>query len=218
MSESHDIIYIGDPQCSWCWGIAEEMQKVEAFVTRHDINFTIMVGGLRTGGGQAWDQQFKDTLRHHWQQVTIRSGQNFGYGLFDLPEFNYDTEPACRAVVAAKNLITNSNLPSTSLLKFFVATQQKFYVQNQDPKQVEFYNTICSDIGLDFAEFETLFTSDEMKAQAQAEFDITRKWGVSGYPTLIYSDGQQLFMISSGFQKSETIISTITQLIGIKNQ
>uniref|UniRef100_A0A2A4YYG7 DsbA family protein n=1 Tax=OCS116 cluster bacterium TaxID=2030921 RepID=A0A2A4YYG7_9PROT len=215
MSESRDVIYIGDPQCSWCWGIAEEMKKIQTFVTGHDMNFTIIVGGLRVGGGQAWDAEFKDMLRHHWQQVNQRSGQPFDYGLFDLPEFDYDTEPSCRAVVTAKNLIVNSDLTVDSLLDFFVAIQHKFYVGNQDPKQLEFYASICSDLGLDFAEFSKLYQSEDIKGQTTAEFNITRNWGVSGYPTILYTDGKQLYMVSSGFQKADSIIENMQQLIGL---
>lgn len=215
MSESHDIIYIGDPQCSWCWGIAKEMQKIQAFTLRNDMNFTIIVGGLRVDGSQPWDDEFKGFLRQHWQQVTTRTDQPFGYELLNLPEFDYNTEPACRAVVAAKNLIADSDLPISSVLSFFVAIQHKFYVDSQDPKQIEFYNTICSDLGLDFAKFSQLFNSDEIKSQTTAEFNITRNWGVSGYPTIIHSDGKQLSMISSGYQKSDSIIETMQQLIGL---
>ena len=215
MSESRDIIYVGDPQCSWCWGIAEEMQKIQAFTTSNDMNFTIIVGGLRVGGGQAWDTEFKDMLRHHWQQVNQRSGQAFGFGLFDLPEFDYDTEPACRAVVAAKNLIVNSDISVDSLLDFFVAIQRKFYVDNQDPKQIEFYNSICGDLGLDFAAFSKLYVSEDIKNQTIAEFNITRNWGVSGYPTILYTDGKQLYVVSSGYEKSGAVIENMQQLIGL---
>lgn len=212
MSEQQDIIYIGDPQCSWCWGIAEEMKKVQAFARHHKINFTIMVGGLRVGGGQPWDDEFKNMIKHHWEQVTIRSGQKFGYELFDRPHFNYDTEPACRAVVAAKNIIAQHELENNLVLNFFVAIQQKFYVQSQDPTELSFYKSICSEVGIDFDEFTTAFTSDEIKQQTEAEFNITRNWGVTGYPTIVYSDGTQLYMISSGYQKSESIIENLKQL------
>lgn len=213
MSDSQDIIYIGDPMCSWCWGISEELKHVQQFARHHKINFNIMVGGLRPGGGQAWDDEFKDMLKHHWQQVNIRSGQDFGYDLFDLPAFDYDTEPACRAVVAAKNLIVNSDKHTDLLLDFFIAIQHKFYVQSQDPKQLAFYESICADLELDFAIFGQLFESAEIKAQTTAEFNIIRKWGVSGYPTLVYSDGTQLYMLCSGYQKSASIIESIEQLI-----
>ncbi|MCJ8323294.1 MAG: DsbA family protein [Rhizobiales bacterium] len=212
MSKIKDIIYVGDPQCSWCWGIAAEMQAVFDFARSRDINFAIMVGGLRVGGGQAWDDEFKQFLRHHWQQVSQRSGQKFGDALFDLAAFNYDTEPACRAIVAAKNQCQNLQLDSQIVLDFFVATQKKFYVDSQDPKQVDFYQTICSELGLDFEIFSELFSSAEIKAQTTAEFNISRNWGVTGYPTLLASDGEQLQLISSGYQKSGLIIERINAL------
>lgn len=213
MSKIKDIIYIGDPQCSWCWGIAAEMQHIYDFAHKSEINFAIMVGGLRVGGGQAWDAEFKDFLRHHWQQVEQRSGQKFSTTLFDLPEFDYDTEPACRAIVAAKNQCDKLKLDSQLVLDFFVATQKKFYVDSQDPKQVDFYKSICDELDLDFETFAKLFNSDEIKAQTTAEFNISRNWGVTGYPTLLASDGAQLQLISSGYQKSELIIERIKSMV-----
>lgn len=212
MSVTHDIIYIGDPLCSWCWGFAPEVEKLRSYARHKKINFTLTVGGLRPGGGQVWDDEFKNMIKHHWQQVNQRSGQKFNYGLFDLPEFNYDTEPACRAVVAVKNLIAAHDLDENLVLDFFTAIQENFYVQNQISTNVEFYQTICRDFGIDFAAFSQLFDSAEIKAQTAAEFNICRNWGVTGYPTILYFDGKQLYMLSSGYQKCESIIESFEQL------
>lgn len=212
MAQSIDIIYVGDPMCSWCWGISEEMRTLEQYVTQKNMNFTILVGGLRVGGGQAWDDEFKGFLRHHWQQVSDASGQPFGFDLFDLADFDYDTQYACRAVVAVKNMLADGNNQGTKTLDFFVAVSRKFYVDNQDPKQVNFYQSICQVQNLDFNVFSEKFNSDDIKSQTTAEFNITRNWGVSGYPTLIHSDGQQLKLISSGFQKADGLIASLDQL------
>ena len=44
--ETDRIIYIGDPMCSWCWGIAPELDRLQAWTT---LPFDVVVGGLRPG-------------------------------------------------------------------------------------------------------------------------------------------------------------------------
>ncbi|NRA89442.1 MAG: DsbA family protein, partial [Rhizobiales bacterium] len=171
------------------------------------------VGGLRVGGHQAWDAEFRKFLREHWQQVGQASGQEFNMGLLDLAAFNYDTEPACRAVVAAKNISMNLDLPNQTILQFYVAIQRKFYVDNQDPKQVDFYKSICADTQINFDDFKNAFLSDEIKQQTAAEFNVIRNWGGNGYPTLLVSDGKTLELVSSGYQKSEILIQALDKLL-----
>ena len=115
--------------CSWCWGISPELRKLRDYYRDKEVGFRIVVGGLRPGGGDPWDDKMKDFLREHWGHVTEMSKQPFGYKLMDLDEFEYDTEPSCRSVVAARELD-----PSREL-EFFEEVQRKFYVDSEDPKK-----------------------------------------------------------------------------------
>ncbi len=40
-----ELIYVGDPMCSWCWGIAPQLDTLVR--THPDIPLRIVVGGLR---------------------------------------------------------------------------------------------------------------------------------------------------------------------------
>lgn len=147
------VRYIGDPMCSWCWGISPTVGAVEAFCEARGIEFSITMGGLRAGGGDSWNTQFKDFLRNEWHHVAQATGQPFGFTLLEAPHFDYDTEPSCRAVVAVKLLQARNHLPVSTALKFFSAVQRKFYVEGQDPKVVDFYASICANLGLDFGNY-----------------------------------------------------------------
>ena len=138
--EGKEIIYVGDPMCSWCWGISNHLKQLKDHFTH--FNFKIVVGGLRPGGGDAWDTKMKDFLRHHWEEVNRRSGQPFGDKLFQLDHFNYDTEPACRAVVASRKWMGDYEFD------FYEAVSRKFYVENEDPKEAGFYQSICAQFAL----------------------------------------------------------------------
>lgn len=194
-----EIIYVGDPLCSWCWGISPALNRLQVAAAREGIPYRIVVGGLRPGGGDEWNEQFKDFLAHHWEEVNQRSGQPFGDALFELDDFNYDTEPPCRAVVAARLL------DPAKEARFFELTQHFFYVKNNDPGALEFYRPICREIGLDFTEFSNTFNGDEAKEITEREFRMNRQWGVSGYPTVIYRKGNDMTAIARGYAEYDEL-------------
>lgn len=198
------IIYVGDPMCSWCYGMAPELMKLKA--KYDDIPFQTIVGGLRPGGGDPWDEQMKDFLAHHWKQVEERSGQQFGYKLFDRQEFNYDTEPSCRAVVTSRKWLKDADLD------FFEAIQVKFYKDSEDPTTDEFYKSICEEFEIPYTEFLKEFHSDKMKELTNAEFQLNRSWGISGYPTVVLQKEEKLYAIARGYSVLENMEPLIEQI------
>ena len=201
-----EIIYVGDPMCSWCWGISPALNRLEKAAVANAIPYRIVLGGLRPGGGEAWTEEFKGFLRHHWEEVTERSGQPFGSDLFDKEDFNYDTEPACRAVVAARTL--NPTVEG----RFFELTQHRFYVLNEDPNEVTFYEPICEELDLDYDRFTALFTSPEIATATRRDFQLNRGWGVTGYPTVIFRKGDQLTAIARGYAEFDRMWDAVNQL------
>jgi putative protein-disulfide isomerase len=165
-----------------------------------------VLGGLRPGGGDAWNEEFKGFLRHHWEEVTARSGQPFGTKLFDRDTFNYDTEPPCRAVVVARAMA-----PAVES-RFFELTQHRFYVLNEDPNEVAFYQPICEQLGIDYVEFAKRFGSEEAKAATLRDFQLNRSWGVTGYPTVVFRKGDQLIAIARGYAEFAQMWAAVEQL------
>ena len=196
------LIYVGDPMCSWCYGVAEELDAAMQELG-DDVAFELVVGGLRSGGGDQWNAEFKDFLKHHWEDVSAASGQPFGYDLLQLDHFDYDTEPACRAVVVAQSIDKKVEF------QFFKSIQKKFYVDNEDPKQTAFYESICKEVGLDFAIFSTRFESDSYKSVTLEHFQKARSLGVSSFPTILLKQGDNYQVVARGFTKSADMVSTV---------
>jgi len=192
-----EIIYIGDPMCSWCWGISPQLNALQRYAQQAGIPFRIVMGGLRPGGGDEWNSTFKDFLKHHWEEIHQRCGQPFGYELFDLENFNYDTEPACRAIVTARSMAPDK------VLRFYELVQHSFYVESNDPKLVEFYKPICEELEINYSKFSQEFSSQEMKEATRQDFTQSRQWGVSGFPSVIYRKNDQLHSIANGYSTYE---------------
>jgi putative protein-disulfide isomerase len=194
MRSDAKLIYVGDPMCSWCWGIEPALQKLKKnLAVEEGIPFQLVLGGLRPGGGDPWDNEMKSFLKHHWEEVEKRSGQPFGTKIFEREEFNYDTEPACRAVVAFRQLKPEQEL------NFFAALQRKFYVENEDPNTDEFYHSLCEEFDADYNQFKEYFHSEEIRKATNDEFQMNRNWGVKGYPAVLVAYKDELFAIALGY-------------------
>lgn len=200
-----EIIYVGDPMCSWCYGISKELLALRDYHQANGGKFSIVSGGLRPGGGDEWNDEFKGFLKGHWDEIEERTGQPFGKKLFDLENFNYDTEPSCRAVVAARPLVGEKEL------EFFEAVQKHFYLDNEDPSKVAFYKEICDTFSIDFEVFKTRFEDPAIKKETHAEFVLNRSWGVTGYPSVLLRSGEAMTKISSGYMTFDQLKNNLEQ-------
>lgn len=204
------IIYVGDPMCSWCYGISPVVSQLQQYCDNENITFEIVVGGLRAGGGDAWNDQFKSFLRNEWQTIERVTGQPFQFDLLTKDYFNYDTEPACRAIVVAKGMLPEDN--EASLSRFFQVVQRKFYCDNEDPKDVNFYQSICKSHNIHFAEFKTNFESDDAKSLTIEAFKTCRSLGVRGFPSFVMIKEGKIILLASGYTKFHEIIEKLEQL------
>lgn len=200
-----ELIYVGDPMCSWCYGISNHLKKLKEHLSNYQ--FTIVVGGLRPGGGGAWDTATKNIIKHHWEEVNKRSGLPFGDKLFQLENFNYDTEPPCRAVVTSRKWLGEYEL------EFYEEVTRKFYVENEDPSRITFYESICAQFAIPFEDFKEAFNSEEIKYETHSEFQLNRNWGVRGYPAVILRVNEQLNAVSLGYSDFETMKETVERIL-----
>ncbi len=207
-----EIIYVGDPMCSWCWGISPDLIKLRDHYRKEQVAFRVLVGGLRPGGGDPWDDQMKSFLKHHWEEVNQRSGQPFGYELFEKETFNYDTEPSCRAVVAARAMVKDREM------EFFEAIQRKFYVESQDPSNPSFYASICDEFDINYADFMNRFESNEVIQETTDEFNLNRSWGVRGYPSVLLLWNDELHQIAYGYSTFDQMLSQIDKLTSFEKR
>ncbi len=205
------VRYVGDPMCSWCWGIAPTLHELAAYCQRHGLDFSVTVGGLRPGGGELWNASFKDFLRHEWEGIGKRTGQPFTFSLLDRASFDYDTEPACRAVVAISRLLGERKDASSTVLAFFAAIQQKFYVDGQDPKTEDFYRDLCPATGIAYDAFRAEFLSPAARTATSNAFAQSRRWGVRAFPSLLLDIGGQLAPLATGYIERTALIARLEE-------
>ncbi len=199
--EKIQLIYVGDPMCSWCYGIAPELAKVMDHYG-DKIEVELVLGGLRPYNKESI-LSLKDFLTHHWEDVSKASGQEFNYEILNRGDISYDTEPPSRATVVVREMDASKEIT------FFKKCQTAFYLNNKNMHLAESYHDILNELDLDISTFEKHFNSDEMKSRVKADFIKAGEMGVRGFPTLLVKKGDQYIQIANGFAKTERIIQSI---------
>jgi putative protein-disulfide isomerase len=198
-----ELLYVGDPMCSWCWGIAPELERVTE--RRPDIPLRIIVGGLRPGpNAVVVGDRMAASLRHHWREVEARSGQPFAHDLLDGRGWLYDTEPPCRAVVTMRELDESQAWP------LFKHLQHLFYAKGVIVSDPEVYVSIISEFDVDLTAFLEMFHSETSLKQTWRDFATVHRWGIGGFPTLIVRIGERGHVVTRGYTTAERMLESLS--------
>ncbi len=192
------LIYFGDPMCSWCWGFAPTVRMIERTFGQ-DAPLSMTVGGLHVDDDSPMSDRYKATIRHHWEDVHRATGAKFDYRFFDREGFVLDTEPACRAVVTARNM------GAEDLLGFYESISRCFYSENKDPTSLETFKSVAEAAGLDADAFAQTFELDEAKQATRKDFQTSRRMGVSGFPTVILREDDRHALLTAGYKPFESL-------------
>ncbi|MDF3935599.1 DsbA family protein [Pseudomonas citronellolis] len=185
--------------CSWCWGFAPVAQALAEQAEAGGVPLALVMGGLRTGHGAALEPTTRRYILEHWHAVQQATGQPFRFEGALPDDFVYDTEPACRAVVAARRL---DEAAAWALVK---AIQQAFYAEGRDTTSAATLAQLAESVGLPRIEFAELFDSADSHQATQADFSWARDLGIAGFPTLLAERDGQLALLTNGYQPLEEL-------------
>ena len=210
MEKVHDpktLIYVIDPMCSWCWGFSPVLEELMGQYQER-ILFQLMVGGLRPGNTERFDDSRRAYILQHWRAVQERTGQPFNFNFQMGPTFTYDTEPASRAIVVVRQLVPGQEWA------FLKEVQAAFYVKNADVTKIEILEGLVVKLGMDGSLFRQAFQDSQTKQVVWEEFDQAREMDVSGFPALLAKQGQSVSTLMYGYQGVEPLRPLIDKFLG----
>ncbi|REG86539.1 DsbA family protein [Marinomonas pollencensis] len=194
-----DIIYVGDPMCSWCFGFSEVKHKlIQQCKGRANIRF--IAGGLYPDRTDKPDEKYRHFLQEHWVKIGKLTGQRFALEILSREDLMYNTELPCRAVVSVREMEGDE-----VALDFFTHLQKAFYSEgvciSNDAALIE----LARCFGLDKERFSALYFSDAMKQQTRADFAFSQRLGVTGFPTVVVKDRAGYAYLTVGYQPYEQL-------------
>jgi putative protein-disulfide isomerase len=202
-----EFIYVANPMCSWCWGFAPVIQKLQE---RHPgaFQYRLVLGGLRTGPSAKPLASIKMHLAQHWKEVERKTGQPFDHSFLERDDFFYDTEPACRAVVTARRL-----RPARAF-EYLHGLQEAFYARSLDPTITETALGIAETTELPRKEFAILYGSDDAKDETLADFRHAEELGAHGFPSTFVRDDGQLTVVARGWAPLADLERALARWLG----
>ena len=194
---SYEFIYVGDPMCTWCWGISREFLNFRKKYFHH-VKFSLIMGGIRAGENSVNLDKLKDSLKSNWINVAKISGQIFNLDFFNRKDYIYDSEPSCRAVLTFEEFLPEKVFEYKEIL------ERAFYTGNEDITNENILSDQAAAFGIDKPEFLKLFHSSEMKEKTQSQFDLSDTLDVRGLPTILIScEGKKPEFFTKGFVTTE---------------
>ncbi|MDQ7970829.1 MAG: DsbA family protein [Oxalicibacterium faecigallinarum] len=205
------LIYVADPMCSWCYGFGPELATLLHGLP--EVPLELIVGGLRAYNTKPMDDALRTTLGTHWKKVGETTGLPFSDAGLQIRHFVYDTEPACRAISAT------GLLAPQSALTVFQAIQHAFYAKGLDVTKGEVLAEIVvqvleqDGVQIDQGEFLKTWASEEARSVTREDFEQAKRWGVTGFPTLILEHRGELHLVTAGFTRTEDLIQRLQAII-----
>lgn len=180
--------------CSWCWGFAPVMEALRNTL-KEEYTFSLVLGGLRTKGEMAWNETSRAYLQGHWKQVSQRTGQVFSEGLFANDFFDYDTYPACKAIITVRELFGMQ-----SAFEYLHHIQEAFYTRSEDITKRDILMDLLSSMELDRSAFKSFFESERAQLLMEHDFSKARSMGANAFPSVVIIDEEGHLICQKGYK------------------
>lgn len=181
-----NVLYFTDPYCSWCWATEPALIAMQEKY-REQIEFQYVFGGLVKDMTEFYDAQndigTAAAVVPHWRMVSERSGQPIEERLWeDIGAYpHFSTWPAN---IAAKAAFIQGKKPGEKYLR---RLRRAALTERKIISHEEVYLPLASEIeGLDFDKFEADLKSGKAYEAFTEDLKICRKFGVSGFPTMLF--------------------------------
>lgn len=198
------LLYVADPMCSWCYGFSPVIGAIAEHFGKRGVPVKVLMGGLRPGNTKPMRDEDRDYIRSAWTRVAAATGQPFDHAFFERESFTYDTEPACRAVVAIRALAPDR------ALGYLAAVSRAFYAMNRDTTTLAVLADIASEHGQDRDQFAGALASDDLKRATLGDFVTASEAGIRGFPTLLVSRGEGPYaLVTNGYAPLDGMVGAI---------
>lgn len=202
--------YFFDVLCGWCYGFSPVIRQLyERF--KDQVEFTAVSGGMVTGDRAGPVAEMAPYLRQAYQRVEEVTGVKFGDGFLEGTLNNKDAifsswKPAI-ALAVFRTYHRKKTIP------FAGALQRGVYYDGMLPDEWDSYGPYAQEFGIPAAEFIEKMKQPRYRESAEQDFSITADFGINGFPTLMLSSDEKLYVLSKGYAPLEPLADKIEELL-----
>jgi putative protein-disulfide isomerase len=203
------LYYIADPMCSWCWGFASVLDRIEsellALPEADRPAFQLIMGGLAKDSEEPMPQQTRDYIQNAWRSVEAETGASFNWDFWEKCSPRRSTYPSCRAVLSAAKQFDEAGP------EMFRAIQKGYYQEARNPSEIDTLVAIASEIAspIHVDRFASDLVSQQIDDRLHEDFGVRSRLGVREFPSMILErDGEQVTIVR-GYAVEETALGRL---------
>ena len=217
--EKPTIYYIYDALCGWCYGFSPVI--TEFFEKHRDhYNFQVLSGGMVIGEKEGQigvvAGYIKDAYKQVEEMTGIKFGDEFLNGTLEEGTAYFSSVPAALAMA-----LFRTQKPEEAIY-FAKRIQKAIYFDGLPPAELSTYGECVKDFKLDPELFQQKMSEKTVQDLVQQEFGVVARWGIKGFPSVVYKDGDHAYMIARGYSPlpvlEETFENVKTEIAGKKEQ
>ncbi|MCG8488131.1 MAG: DsbA family protein [Chromatiales bacterium] len=193
--------------CSWCWAFRPTLTRFLKQLPS-DILRTKLLGGLAPDTDQAMDVSMRNRLQETWGNIQKKLPEtqfNYDFWVKNVPRRS--TYPACRAVIAAREI------DQTHEDKMIFAIQQGYYLRALNPSDDDTLIKLAAEIGINQSQFSTLFYSDTVANQLFDEIALSRSMGARSFPSLILQVNSGYWPVAIDYYDENVMLEAVFHLV-----
>lgn len=207
-SSKPTIYYAYDALCGWCYGFSEVMNTFHDR-NAHKYNFYVLSGGMVTGERIGPIGQVAGYINEAYLTVENTTGVKFGEAFLsqlDKGEAIFTSLPAAKAMA-----LFRSQKPEETVA-FASRMQKAIYDEGLPPAELSTYGICVRDFQMDPKAFEEGMQLDKIDQLIHEEFKTVQNWGIKGFPSVVYRDGDNAYMVARGYTPLNILEETVNNV------
>ena len=204
-----ELYYVTDPICSHCWALEPVLRK---FVDQygHYFNMHTLMGGLLEKWGGFADVSNgisgPEDVAGHWREVGEHSRMPIdGTVWYDNPiESSFIPSRVFKVIQEKSPELANT---------FLRRAREELFAFNKNIAQDEILINLVNQVGLDGEEIVHQSKLPEANTSLQEDFQLVRKLGVRGFPTIVMVNEEQQGVRIVGARTLEDYTNALQQLL-----
>jgi putative protein-disulfide isomerase len=205
------IIYVWDPLCGWCFGFSAIIHRLRKEFEKQ-AGFEIISGGLATGDRVGPVSQKAAFIKKRLPDVERISGVKFGekyIRLLDEGTTISDSLPPSIAFNVLKSFRNDLAFDIAS------AMQSALFTEGKNMNNIKVYLEIAERFEINKHAVMERYEDPVYRKLTEADFALTKGWGVEKYPSIILQNESGIKIIQKGYESYEVLNKLIANEIAI---
>lgn len=203
------IYYVFDVLCSWCYGFSPNIKKLqEEYADR--IEFRVMSGGMVLGEREGPIGDLSPEILSAFKRIEEMSSQKFSAAFYNMQK---EGQALLSSLPGALAMAAFRTYQPDNAVQFASRMQEAIYSEGLEPASAKTFGHCAEDFGMNAEDFMKLMVDKDRLELVKEEFAIVRKWGVNGFPAVIYQEKDKAYLIARGYMDYESLEKNLLSLI-----